>query len=299
MHESVDSLSAQQIQSCLTFLDKASSWENLHAPVQEPPNFASRAWPAYLACIRNHSYYFSVAEIVVIASGAGRNVAIFKSTNGNLIYEAGYYQGRGHIICIKLAADNRCRVRSHFERIITASSADDLIAASRADKEARFAQERRQRELEEARQEEEERRREVVRTTRLGEERRQRELEEKRQAETVERAEIMEAERQEDKRRAEHVENKGCEELMAAKRRMLDTLRLKNVDDQVNQLSSSQCDSKVPQKYNVHTQHKDEEDSDEDFNRHFDSVRLQRKRADWLSTFRICVDSSLPQKNDL
>ena len=83
----------------------------------------------------------------------GENVAISHSTNGNLIYEAGYFQGRGPITCIKLAADNRCRVRSHFERIITASSADDLIAASRADKEARFAQERRQRELEEARQE--------------------------------------------------------------------------------------------------------------------------------------------------
>ena len=148
----------------------------------------------------------------MIASGAGRNVAIFKSINGNLIYEAGYFQGRGPIICIKLVADNRCRVRSHFERIITASSADDLIAASRADKEARFAPERRQRAREEAREEEEERRTEAVRKTRLAEERRQGELEharrqeDKRQAKTVERAEIMEAERQENKRRAEDVE---------------------------------------------------------------------------------------------
>ena len=41
--EFVDSLSAQQTQSCVTFSDKVSSWLNLPSPIQEPPNFASRA----------------------------------------------------------------------------------------------------------------------------------------------------------------------------------------------------------------------------------------------------------------
>ena len=107
VQESIEALSAQQIQICLTFLHTSSNWKNLRAPVQEPPNFASRAWPAYLACLRNRNYYFSVAEIVVIAAGVGRNVAIFKTTNGDLSYEAGYFRGRGPVIVIKLETDTR------------------------------------------------------------------------------------------------------------------------------------------------------------------------------------------------
>ena len=161
--ESIETLSERQRQRCFDFLERAVAWGNLHAPVLEPPNFASRAWPAYLACIKNSNYYFSVAEVVVTAAGVGRNIAVFKSINSNLIYEAGYFDGRGPITVIKLLADNMRRVRSHFERLLTAPRADALVATLQADKEARRAEQRREREREAARREEERRQAESAR----------------------------------------------------------------------------------------------------------------------------------------
>ena len=102
VHENIDSLPPLQLQRCLEFLGQVRCWSILDAPIVEPPNFASRAWPAYLDCIKNSDYYFSVAEIVVIAASVGRNVAVFKSIDGNLIYEAGYFQAPGPITLMKL-----------------------------------------------------------------------------------------------------------------------------------------------------------------------------------------------------
>ena len=113
-----ESLSPGQLESVICFLDKASEWANLETPIAEPPNFAHRVWPAYLECMRCLDYWFSPEEIIVVAAGVGRNVAIFKSFDAELEYYTGYYAGTGPITLIKLAANRTSRVSSHFERII-------------------------------------------------------------------------------------------------------------------------------------------------------------------------------------
>ena len=93
----------------------------------EPPNFAKRAWGAYTECVKATSYYFSVAELTVIAAGAKRNVGIFSSIGTELRYETGYFGGVGPTVILKLTGNNQRRVSSHFERLIAAEHAEGLL----------------------------------------------------------------------------------------------------------------------------------------------------------------------------
>ena len=95
------------------------------------------------------SYYFSVAELTVVAAGANRNIAIFSSIGSQLRFETGYFSGEGPTVILKLTGNNRGRVSSHFERLIAAERAEELLATLRAVERERAAAAARRREREE------------------------------------------------------------------------------------------------------------------------------------------------------
>ncbi len=95
-----------------------------------PPDFVSRAWPAYLHCIQKSGYYFSVEELLVICAQKDMNVAVFTEAGGQLTYESGHFSGAEPLVCAKLTSDNVERVRSHFERIVASSEVERLTQAA-------------------------------------------------------------------------------------------------------------------------------------------------------------------------
>ena len=64
------------------------------SPVSQPADFAARSWAAYLECVREGSYYFSVDELVAICTQAQVNVAVFKQLDEVLTYAGGGSEDR-------------------------------------------------------------------------------------------------------------------------------------------------------------------------------------------------------------
>ena len=64
-----------------------------------------------------------------MSAEADRNVAIFKCVDGVLQLAAGYYEGQGPLVLVKINANGARAVRSHFERLITKEEAATLTAA--------------------------------------------------------------------------------------------------------------------------------------------------------------------------
>ena len=159
METDTDGVLAAYVADIHSFLDVARRWSNLQCPTKEIPNFASLAWGAYTECVKHSGYFFSVAELAVIAAGAKRNVSIFSSINLDLRYEAGYYGGDGPVVNIKLLGNNQRRVHSHFERLISAELAEELTQKWNAEERERAMVAKRRRLEEVARAELEERER--------------------------------------------------------------------------------------------------------------------------------------------
>ena len=94
----------------------------------EPPDFASRAWPAYLACIEKQGYYFLVEELLALATIAQINILVFTSIGSTLNFVGGNFTGTSPFVFIKLAANRFGRIRSHFERFIPKAEFDILVS---------------------------------------------------------------------------------------------------------------------------------------------------------------------------
>ena len=107
------------------FLAAVHEWAKCVGYDDEPPMFGVRAWASYLQCIRNSSYYFSVAELLAMCIVSSVNVIIFRETDSVLSYEGGYFEGRGLPVYVKLDCNTieDGQVRSHFERLISADVA--------------------------------------------------------------------------------------------------------------------------------------------------------------------------------
>ena len=131
--------------------------------VCEPANLSARARDAYVECVQQNCYYFSVEELLVMCAKARVNVALFKHLGNRPEYAGGSFTGVGPIVWSKLTANNFCRVRSHFERLISVEELRRLNRAVDTDRARREAEKRAadQRKSEEAqkRQEEAEKRR--------------------------------------------------------------------------------------------------------------------------------------------
>ena len=86
-----------------------------------PQAFATRARPANLKRVQLPGYSLSVEEIVLVSSMAHVNVAVFSHSGPLLRYAAGFFDGDGPVVCTELPSNNnQGRVRSHFERLISA-----------------------------------------------------------------------------------------------------------------------------------------------------------------------------------
>ena len=105
-----------------------NAWESFDYGDSEPYNFGVRAWNAYLDCVSQPCYYFSVDEIVGMACVAGLNLCVFQHSRDNLLQYAGgsFTNDRGGLVCIKLRSNSRRRVRTHFERLISSNELDSL-----------------------------------------------------------------------------------------------------------------------------------------------------------------------------
>ena len=96
----------------------AEAKSSVDAGASEPADFAARSWQVYLECIREGSYFFSVEELVVICMQARVSVAVFKQIGDVLTFAGGWFGEEGPCVAAKLTANNRQRVRSHFERLM-------------------------------------------------------------------------------------------------------------------------------------------------------------------------------------
>ena len=99
-----------------------------------PPNFSTRSWPVYLNCIQRKrngmGYYFSVDELLALATIAHVNLIVFKSSENKLVYAGENLRGNGPVVFIKLAGSATQRVHSHFERLIPQNDIKHLEAAA-------------------------------------------------------------------------------------------------------------------------------------------------------------------------
>ena len=129
------------VDKAITFVEKLREWNERSVSVEKPVGFPSRAWPAYLHCIREHSnYYFSVEEILLVSARAQINLAIFQQIDNNLSYAGGTFDGVGPIVYAKLLGNRRGVVRSHFERLIPVQDAVRLYEEVAADLDQREAE---------------------------------------------------------------------------------------------------------------------------------------------------------------
>ena len=134
MEEDTERMFATYSADVHSFLETAKCWSNLQWPATEIPNFTSLAWGAYIECVKNPDYYFTIPELIVLAAVAKRNVSVFTSFGLNLRYEGGYYGGDGPVVNIKLARnDEQEAERTHYERIIPAELAEELMKNSHPD----------------------------------------------------------------------------------------------------------------------------------------------------------------------
>ena len=85
----------------------------------EPHEFGSRAWGTYLTCLRERNYYLSVDELTAICVVAKVNVMIFKQIENALEHAASNLEEEGPCIYVKISANRKRAVRSHFERLVS------------------------------------------------------------------------------------------------------------------------------------------------------------------------------------
>ena len=80
--------------------------------------FGEEAWPYYVQALQDENYWLSVGELVLLCHLAGVRIIVFKQTGAVLKAEASNLAGSGEVIFVKIKvdADARVRVRSHFER---------------------------------------------------------------------------------------------------------------------------------------------------------------------------------------
>ena len=93
------------------FIGKLRQWNTTPLLVHAPVAFNTRAWNAYLDCIRQGSYFFSVDELLGICSQARVRVLVFKETDRVLQFAGGNLCGDGPVLLTKLVARGQCSVR--------------------------------------------------------------------------------------------------------------------------------------------------------------------------------------------
>ena len=95
-----------------------------------------------MVCISDDNFYLSIDELIAICLVESVNVAVFEEEGGVLKYAGGFFEAPGCVTCCKLRSNRLQRVRSHFERIITAMQLQDLAHEyCRAPADAVFAEE--------------------------------------------------------------------------------------------------------------------------------------------------------------
>ena len=134
------------------FLAEVQAWMQTTSPVEAPPDFGVRAWSAYLACIREGSYFFSIDELLSICMQSSTRVLIFKEVEGTLSFAGGTLRGQGPLIITKLHANNQRQVRSHFERLVPLTLVQEFMDTLREEAQERIREEAR---LRQQRQEQE------------------------------------------------------------------------------------------------------------------------------------------------
>ena len=103
-----------------------------------PEDFAERAWPAYLETVMDNSYYFSIEELIVMASVAGITLVVFKARGGLYSLGGSFRAGAGEreTVFVKLDVRGRQRIRGHFERCFRTSQLERLAGNDRNDEAA-------------------------------------------------------------------------------------------------------------------------------------------------------------------
>ena len=103
------------------FADALRGWATSSLPMEHPPDFGRRAWPAYLLAISRASYFLAADELIAVCMLLDVSIAISKEVRGMLTFVDGWFDSGGHVVCAKLTANSSKSVRSHFERLLLAT----------------------------------------------------------------------------------------------------------------------------------------------------------------------------------
>ena len=129
----------------LDFSDKLNAYQHVYQQFQHvsevPPDFATRAWPIYLDCVKQPGYYCSIDELMAMCNCAHVNVILFQKKDARtLVLEDCSLRYEGTPIMVKLDGNSRTRVRGHYERLISLQELkhfeEDLSAEVREIEEA-------------------------------------------------------------------------------------------------------------------------------------------------------------------
>ena len=131
-------VSQQDLHAALNFTTYATEYNTSAREFPSPADFSSRAWPAYLKAIRRDSFFFSIDELLVICQCAGVKVVVLKHIGTHFEYAGSSLTGDGPHLFVKLRANNRRSVRSHFERVIAAAELNAMKAELPEDCLAQF-----------------------------------------------------------------------------------------------------------------------------------------------------------------
>ena len=72
------------LQQAWDYCDAAREIVETVQPIDSPPSFLERVWPAYLNAIQASEFYFSTSELLVISERQSINVAVFSAIGSSL-----------------------------------------------------------------------------------------------------------------------------------------------------------------------------------------------------------------------
>ena len=98
----------------------------------EPDGFQEIAWPAFIKAIQGENYYFSVTELLCMASMSDSSAIIGRCRDGVFPVEGhviGTDLSRPIALCHLFDAGGQAAVRSHYERLCPLSMWMDVLSA--------------------------------------------------------------------------------------------------------------------------------------------------------------------------
>ena len=107
--------------------EAATQFGQVCIQVEQPENFDSMVWPCYREVLCVTSYFFSVAELLLICAAAKVNGVVFRSVGGNLVHEGSHWSQANPPLLVPVMLEvAEGFTRGHFSRLVAKAIVDEL-----------------------------------------------------------------------------------------------------------------------------------------------------------------------------